>query len=122
MVQLVAELMVLLTLIWQLPEGFGPYEMPPFSEKVMGNDGADAVKLTWLATVTLGSPLITRLETEQFVGVTVIAVWRDPPPLEFKVPSISPATEIVPPAEQATVSEMGKLQFSPVAVTVQGDD
>jgi hypothetical protein len=96
--------------------------MPPFSEKVMGNDGADSVKLTWLATVTLGSPLITRLETEQFVGVTVIAVWRDPPPLEFKVPSISPATEIVPPAEQATVSEMGKLQFSPVAVTVQGDD
>jgi hypothetical protein len=96
--------------------------MPPVSAKVMGNAGADPVKLIWLSTVTLGAPLITRLEMEQLVGVIVSRVWMDPPPLEFRVSSISPATEIVPPAEQGTVSEMGKLQFSPEEVLVQGDD
>jgi len=88
----------------------------------MGNAGADPVKLIWLSTVMLGAPLITRLETEQLVGVIVSWVWMDPPPLEFRVSSTYPATEIVPPAEQGTVSEMGKLQLSPEEVLVQGDD
>src|SRR5208337_3106778 len=78
----------------------------------MGKTGADWVKLIWPATETLGSPLITRLETEQPVGVIVSAVWMDPPPLLFKAPSTSPVTAIVPPPGQATLSETGKLQFS----------
>src|SRR5580704_14684250 len=97
--------------------------MPPVSVKVMGNVGVSlSVKFIWPATVTPGFPLTIRFETEQSAGVIVRLALTEPLPEVFRVPSISPVTEMVPPEgplQGASVREMGKLQFSPVAVEVQ---
>jgi len=72
--------------------------MPPVSVKVMGNVGVSlSVKFIWPAIEILGSPLIIRLDTEQFAGVIVRLALTEPLPEVFRVPPISPVTEIVPP-------------------------
>jgi len=40
MLQVVRELAVALTLMLQLPDGFGPYEIPPIPENVIGKANA----------------------------------------------------------------------------------
>jgi hypothetical protein len=62
---------VAFTLMLQLPDGFGPYEIPPIPENVIGN--ANALLCTWndVAKVTLGFPLKVTSSTAQADGVTV---------------------------------------------------
>jgi hypothetical protein len=89
------------TLIVQLPDGLGPYEISPASVAVTGNCTSLPVKLISVATVTFGSPLIVRFETEQLVGVIVSVVLSDPSPELFRVKSKAPETPIVPPPGHA---------------------
>jgi hypothetical protein len=70
--------------------------MPPVSVKIIGNERAVPVRFIWLAIEILGSPLMIRLDTEQFVGVMVMSALTEPLPELFRVPSISPVTEIDP--------------------------
>src|SRR5208282_6290954 len=96
--------------------------MPPVSVKVMGNVGVMlAVKAICPPTEMLGSPLIIRFDTEQFVGVMVNWPVTEPAPELFRVPSMSPVTDIVPPAgpvQGSPIREIGQLQFSPDEVDV----
>lgn len=61
------------------------------------------MKLICPFSAMLGSPLIVVPETEQFAGVTVIWVAIDPSPKLFRVPSIPPESEILPPPEHGPV-------------------
>jgi hypothetical protein len=71
-VQASEELIVYVALSWQVPDGFGPYEMPPLSVKVTGNAGVKlALKSIWPLTSILGAPFTIRLDTEQLLGVMV---------------------------------------------------
>jgi hypothetical protein len=95
--QLVGELTVIVTLILQLPDGFGPNVMPPFSENRIGNASALFCKIKLVDTVTLGLPLMVISDTAQFAGVTVSVELSLPFPELSSVNMKSPFTAIVPP-------------------------
>lgn len=78
--------------------------------------------LNSVATLMFGSPLRARLETEQFVGVTVSDVESEPLPELLSVKSKSPATSIVPPPGHVPLKETGMLQVVPLELVVQSDD
>src|SRR5271163_2002055 len=96
--------------------------MPPVSVRVTGNTGVSLlVKVIWPATEMLGSPLMIRVDTEQFVGVMVNCPVTEPAPELLRLPLMSPVTEIVPPwapVQGKSGREMGKLQVWPVEVGV----
>ena len=121
-VQLVGELIVYVTLSIQLPDGFGPNEIPPPSIRVRGNAGPVLVKLILPEMVISGSPLKVTLETEQLAGVTMTWVSRDPVPELLSVPAMSPVTEMVPPPGQGALEDNGKLQLWPVELKVHVED
>ena len=75
-----------------MPEGFGPYDMPPPMVAATGNTRAESLKLICVATVMSGSPLITRFETEQLLGAIMRLALMEPSPELLRVPSISPPT------------------------------
>jgi hypothetical protein len=100
-VQLVSELIVNVAFRVQLPDGFGPYEIPPRSVSVIGYTGASFAIVICIATVMLGSPLIVRFDREQFAGVMVSVELSDPSPELFRVKAKSPETPMVPPPGQA---------------------
>jgi len=103
----------------QLPDGFGPYVIPPFSERVAGNTIISLAKVNVVESMTFGSPLMVRFEpTLQFVGVTVRVVLSDPLP-ELRVKSKVPATPIVPPSGQFVLLFIEKLQVVVVPLVVQ---
>jgi hypothetical protein len=96
----VAELAVAFTLMLQLPDGFGPNEIPPTPENVSGK--ASALFRTWkaVANVTLGSPLNVTPLTAHADGVTVSVELSLPFPELSSVYMKSPLTPIVPPFGQ----------------------
>jgi hypothetical protein len=106
-------------LSWQLPDGCGPYEIPPASDNVNGNTGPALLKLNWLSIKTSGFPLITRFETEHCFGVIRILLAREPLPESLIVPSTVPETEMAPPPGQGSLTLTEMLQVVPVDVTVQ---
>jgi len=121
-VQLVAEVMVNVVFTVQLPDGFGPKEIPPLSVSVMGYTGASFVKFTCVATVIFGSPLIVSFDTEQLAGVIVSVELSDPFPKLFRVKSKSPEIPMVPPPGQGPLYVTGKLHVVPLALVTQPDD
>ena len=94
------EFTVMVTLMLQLPDGFGPKVIPPFSENRIGNGNALFCKRKLVDPVTLGFPLIVRFDTTQFVGVTVSVELSLPLPELSSVNMKSPFTAIVPPCGQ----------------------
>lgn len=99
-VQVVGELTLTDTSRLQLPEGFGPKVMPPFSENKTGK----ANSLFWIVkpvlTVTFGLPLNVMFDTAQLAGVTVSVELSLPFPELSSVKMKSPETAIVPPLGQ----------------------
>src|SRR5580693_10187491 len=100
--------------------------MPPISVKVTGKTGVSLlVKFIWPAMEMLGSPLIIKSDTEHAAGVMVNWPLTEPAPELFKVPSRSPAIDMVPPwaPEQGkSGTEIGKLHVWPFAVEVHPPD
>jgi hypothetical protein len=100
-VQAALELKEYVTFTIQLPDGFGPYEIPPPSVKVTGKEMLSSASAICPPTVMEGSPLNVVPVTVQLVGVTVILVTKSPVPEVFRVPLMSPLIAIVPPDEHA---------------------
>ena len=99
--QLVAEVIVIVAFMVQLPDGFGPKEIPPLSVNVMGYAGASFAMFICIVIPMLGSPLIVIFDTEQLEGVIVSVELSDPSPELSKLKAKSPATPMVPPPGQA---------------------
>jgi hypothetical protein len=106
----------------QLPDGLGPYEIPPIPENVIGNASPYFCRLNWVANVTLGFPLNVRLSTSQAAGVTVSVELSLPFPELSTVYMKSPLTLMEPPLGQAPWYVIGMLQDSPLFVAVHPDD
>ena len=98
--QLVAEFTVTLTLMLQLPDGFGPKLIPPFSENKIGKANMLFCKMKLVDTVTLGFPFTVISDTTQFAGVIVSVELSLPFPELSSVNMKSPFTAIVPPCGQ----------------------
>jgi hypothetical protein len=93
----VADVAVAFTLMLQVPDGFGPNDMPPVPEKVSGNARALLCRLNCVANVTLGAPLMVTLSSAQAEGVTVRVELSLPLPELSSVYMKSPVTLIEPP-------------------------
>jgi hypothetical protein len=70
----------------QLPDGFGPYEIPPSSVRLTGNVGPALVKLILPAILISGFPVKVTLGSEQLFGVIVNWAANEPAPELFSVP------------------------------------
>jgi hypothetical protein len=101
MLQLARELAVPFTLMLQLPDGLGPYEIPPVPENMIGNASALFCRLNVVENVTLGFPLNVTSSTAQAAGVTVSVALSLPLPELSSVYVKSPLTLIVPPLGHA---------------------